>query len=98
MVTRNLPLVRGGRVLYSARLHSRIIDSIGRGRPFVRRGCGKSGGRSKRPESKRWLRMRLASADHPASSGSLLGNQRWVFQQPANQRRTSIRIPENHRA
>jgi hypothetical protein len=24
--------------------------------------------------------MRLASADHPASSGSLLGDQRWVFQ------------------
>jgi hypothetical protein len=27
--------------------------------------------------------MRLAAADHPASSGSLLGDQRWVFQQPA---------------
>jgi hypothetical protein len=72
MLTLIFPLVRGGRVIYSARLHSRIIDSIGTVRPFVRCGCGKSGGRSKRPESERWLRMRLASADHPASLGSLL--------------------------
>jgi hypothetical protein len=43
------------------------IDSIGTVRPFVRCGCGNSGGRSNRPESKRWLQRRLASPDHPAS-------------------------------
>jgi hypothetical protein len=74
MITLLLLLVRGGRVTYSARRHSRIIDSIGTVRPFGRCGWEKSGGRSKRPESKRWLRMRLASADHPASLGSLLSD------------------------
>jgi hypothetical protein len=67
MLTLILPLVRGGRAIYSARLHSRLVDSIGAVRPLVRCGYGKSGGRSKRPERKSWLRMRLAFADHPAS-------------------------------
>jgi hypothetical protein len=44
MLTLILPLVQGSRESTRARLHSRIIDSIGAARPFVRCGCGESGG------------------------------------------------------
>ena len=49
-----------GRVVYSTTLHSRGIDSIGRGPAHGRRDGGKFGRPSHRQGSKRRLRMRFA--------------------------------------
>jgi len=104
--TRRLPGDERGRVICSARPHSRSIDSIGAVRPFLRYGCKKPGGRSKRPESKRWLQMRLASQipRPPGTPASVA--RRTVLQQRASaasdlptvpQRKLGRRQKDDHR-
>ena len=64
-------LTPGDRVIYSARLHSRVIDRVGAVRTFVRYGDGKSRGRSRRPGNEKAAPEAPCLADHPVSRGSV---------------------------
>ena len=57
------------RAVYSARLHSRGIDSIGQVRPLVPRGGGESGTLSRRPRIKEAAPGAPCLTDHPVSRG-----------------------------
>jgi hypothetical protein len=57
--------------VYSARLHSRGIDSIRRGRPLVPFGGGKSGRHSRKPRNQEVAPGAPCLTDHPDSGGKL---------------------------
>ena len=79
MLTLSFSLGPEDRVIYSARLHSRIVDSIGAVRPSVR--CGGWKGREAFPKTKGQVVApdRLASTDHPVFLGRLLRDEEMVF-------------------
>jgi hypothetical protein len=72
------------RAICSANLHSRIIDSMGAARPFMRCGREKSGRRSHGPESKRWLQMRFASQITLLRAAAVSAAVKETFQLPGN--------------